>query len=53
MLHYLTSSVDVEQVRHTFIVHGEPDAQSEYKDHLYESGFRNISIPHKGELVEL
>jgi metallo-beta-lactamase family protein len=53
MTNYLSKSLDVAQVKHTFIVHGEPDAQSEYKDHLYESGFRGISIPHKGEEVEL
>ena len=49
MTAYLGRSLDVTKVKHTFIVHGEPDAQAEYKDHLYETGFRNISIPHKGE----
>lgn len=53
MLDLLTRSLKVEQVRRTFIVHGEESAQSEYKDHLYESGFRNIDIPAKGEVVEL
>lgn len=53
MTTYLANSLDVTKVQHTFIVHGEPDAQSEYKDHLYETGFRNISIPKKGEEVEL
>ncbi len=53
MIDYLTKSLEVAQVKHTFIVHGEPDAQSKYKDHLYESGFRGITIPHKGEEVEL
>ncbi len=44
---------DVTQVKHTFIVHGEPQAQSAMKDHLYEIGFRGISIPKKGEKVEI
>jgi metallo-beta-lactamase family protein len=49
MLSYLTSCQKVENIRHTFIVHGETTAQEEYKDHLYEAGFRGISIPQKGE----
>lgn len=53
MTDYLSHSLDVAQVRHTFIVHGELAAQEAYKDHLYESGFRNISIPTKGEKVVL
>jgi len=53
MIDYLTRSQDVKKLKHTFIVHGESGAQSTYKDHLYEAGFRNISIPQKGESVEL
>ena len=53
MIHLLTRSFQPEQVQRTFIVHGEESAQSEYKDHLYESGFRNITIPAKGETFEL
>ena len=53
MIDYLTRSQDVTKLKHTFIVHGESGAQSTYKDHLYEAGFRNISIPQKGESVEL
>ena len=53
MLDYITRSIDVEAVRRTFVVHGEPAAQEAYKDHLYEAGFRNIEIPKKGDIVEL
>ncbi len=53
MLTYLTSCQHVDQVQHTFIVHGEPHAQESYKDRLYEAGFRGISIPCKGEVVTL
>lgn len=53
MLDLFKRSLQPEQVRRTFIVHGEESAQSEYKDHLYESGFRNITIPAKGETFEL
>ena len=53
MTDYLSHSLSVEQVRRTFIVHGEPTAQETYKDHLYETGFRGIEIPHKGETVVL
>ena len=53
MIDYLTHSIDVTMLKHTFIVHGEPDAQSQYKDHLYQSGFRDISIPHKAQSFNL
>ena len=53
MVEYLTHSLTVDQVQHTFIVHGEEQAAETYKGHLYEAGFRNISIPAKGEEVEL
>ena len=53
MISYLTRSLQVEGVKHTFIVHGDENAANAYKDHLYEAGFRGISIPEKGETVEL
>lgn len=53
MIDYLTRSVNVEAVRRTFIVHGELAAQENYKDHLYEAGFRNIEHPEKGYMVHL
>lgn len=52
MIQYL-STQDVEKIKHTFIVHGELTAAQAYKDHLYEAGFRGISIPKRGEEVEL
>ena len=51
MIDWLTRSQNVEAIRRTFIVHGEEEAQDEYKDHLYEAGFRNIEIPEKGKKV--
>lgn len=53
MLTYLTQSLDVTKVRRTFVVHGEAEAQVAYKNHLYEAGFMNISIPRKGDSVDL
>ena len=53
MIHYFTGYQDVEQIRKTFIVHGESSAQEAMKDHLYEAGFRSIVIPEKGEEVAL
>lgn len=53
MIDYLTRSLDVTKLKHTFIVHGESAAQQTYKDHLYEAGFRDISIPQKGESVTI
>lgn len=53
MINYFYSSQDITQIRKTFIVHGESSAQDEFKDHLYEAGFRGIEIPEKGYSVEL
>ncbi|MBQ6777122.1 MAG: MBL fold metallo-hydrolase [Paludibacteraceae bacterium] len=53
MIDYLTRSVDVKQVKRTFIVHGEAAAQDEYRDHLYMAGFRNIDAPTRGTSVYL
>jgi hypothetical protein len=43
----------VEKIKHTFVVHGETTAQQTYKDHLYEAGFRDITIPARGDSVKL
>lgn len=53
MIAYLTQSIDPTKLKHTFVVHGEETAQSHYKDHLYEAGFRSISIPTKGEIFPI
>ena len=53
MIDYLTRSLMVEQVQRTFVVHGEEQAAETYKTHLEEAGFKNITVPVKGETVEL
>ena len=53
MIDYFSASQDVNQIRKTFIVHGDSSAQEQYKEHLHEAGFREIEIPHKGHCVEL
>jgi len=53
MIDYLTRSLQVDQVRRTFIVHGNEEAAEAYKGHLQDAGFRNIEVPEKGETVEL
>lgn len=53
MIAYFTQSQNIEQIQRTFIVHGEQSAAEEYKDHLYEAGFRGIEVPEKGEIVVL
>ena len=53
MIDYLTRSLQVEQVRRTFIVHGNEEAAEAYKGHLGEAGFKNVTVPQKGETVEL
>ena len=53
MIDYLTRSLMVEQVQRTFIVHGDLSAAEAYREHLTDAGFSNITIPEKGEIVEL
>ena len=53
MMDYLTRSLQVESVRRTFVVHGDLSAAQAYKDHLAEAGFKEVSVPEKGETVTL
>ena len=53
MIHYFATCQRIDHIQKTFIVHGESSAQTAYKDHLYEAGFRNISIPQRGDSVVL
>ncbi|HLF65949.1 MAG TPA: MBL fold metallo-hydrolase [Saprospiraceae bacterium] len=39
--------------REIFLVHGEPDRQAIYKDFLESEGFKGISLPKLGEVVDL
>ena len=53
MLDYLTRSLSVKEVQQVFVVHGEKEAAETYKGHLHDAGFRNITVPQKGDTVEL
>ena len=53
MIDYLTRSLTVDQVQRVFIVHGDEQAAEAYKTHLTDAGFRQITIPQKGEIVNL
>lgn len=46
MIKYLRCQ-DPDKIKNIFLVHGEYSTQMEYKQHLQESGFRNIIIPEK------
>ena len=53
MIDYFTRSLTVDQVKQVFVVHGEEQAAETYKGHLKEAGFKQITVPHKGETVTL
>ena len=40
-----------DQIKKTFIVHGEYEPQQTYKQHLEDDGFTNIEIPERGDWV--
>jgi len=44
---------DKEEIRRTFLVHGEYDSQQFYKEQLEIEGFRDIEIPVLGQEFEL
>jgi Cft2 family RNA processing exonuclease len=41
------------ELKHMFLVHGEPDKQKIFRAYLQEKGFGKISIPELGETVDL
>ena len=53
MIAYFTHCQNIAHIQRTFIVHGEQSAAEEYKDHLYEAGFRGVEVPEKGQEVVL
>lgn len=53
MIDYLTRSLAVDQVKQVFVVHGQEQAAQTYKGHLEEAGFKEVTVPLKGETVTL
>jgi metallo-beta-lactamase family protein len=45
--------MDTSSLKKIFMVHGEPDVQVVFKDHLEEAGFPNIQIVKYGETYEI
>lgn len=52
MADYLTCQ-DTGRLQHIFLVHGEYETQVHYQGYLESKGFRNLSIPAKGESVTI
>ncbi len=52
MMNYI-SCQNKEELKKIFLVHGEIGPQSFYKEKLEESGFNEIHIPRKGDVVTL
>jgi metallo-beta-lactamase family protein len=46
-------SMDTKNLKKIFMVHGEPDAQVVFLDHLAENGFKSVQIVKYGETYEL
>jgi metallo-beta-lactamase family protein len=46
-------AMDTSTLKKIFMVHGEPDVQVVFKDHLEESGFPNVQIVKYGETYEV
>ena len=53
MIDYFSRSLDVKQVKKVFVVHGEEEAAMTYKTHLEDAGFKHVSVPEKGQTIEL
>lgn len=52
MIEYL-SCQQAHLIKHLFLVHGRSEVQEKFKEHLDQAGFHHISIPKKGDVVEL
>lgn len=52
MIKYL-SCQDKKQVKHLFLVHGEYETQLNWKEKLLDEGYRHITIPAQGDVVDL
>ena len=44
---------NTDKVKGIFIVHGEYDAQKAFADKLQQAGYNNITIPEKGQTIEI
>ena len=44
---------DKSLIKKLFIVHGEPNVQHDFKEHLLQLGYRNIEIPKTGDTYTL
>ena len=45
--------LDKARLKKTFLVHGEYESQTVFRDKLMENGFSNIEIPEQGNEFEL
>jgi metallo-beta-lactamase family protein len=52
LLNYF-SHFDQKKLKHTFLVHGDPDQSQKFSDALKDRGFRNIEIPLRLQKFEL
>lgn len=52
MIGYLTQQ-PVSHVQKVFLVHGEEEVMHNYASKLYDTGFKQVVIPHEGEVFEV
>ena len=48
-----SSKFDRNKLKNIFLVHGDYDQQLKYSDRLKTAGFKNISIPSRGDVFEI
>ncbi|NQT23904.1 MBL fold metallo-hydrolase [candidate division KSB1 bacterium] len=47
------NQLDKNRLAHTFIVHGEPDSTEAYASSIRDTGFKDVSVPVRGEKFQL
>jgi metallo-beta-lactamase family protein len=52
MMQYI-SCQPKENIKHTFLVHGDYEAECHYKTQLHEAGWKHVSTPAPGDEFEL
>ena len=45
--------IDTSRLKKIFLIHGEPDQQQGFKEHLAEAGFNNVEIVEAEKVYEL
>jgi len=53
MYQYIRKSQDPSQIKSIFLVHGEEVRSLAFQAYLQEKGYQQVTVPHRGDMVEI